>query len=273
MNSYRRCWTAYEKNQLLKHHIPLDNLDQYKDMPVEYITGYVEFCDRDFSLTQSTLIPRIESEELVQVADNFLTRISDKHENLNVLDVGTGCGNIALSIFLQFPLDKSLLTVVASDVDPACIQQAELNLQRLIEKKQQAQFEFYQSDLLENIPPKKYQLIVANLPYVPSLLLRQVDNSVKYYEPNLALDGGEDGLDLVRKLIEQVPPFLHQDGLLIMEIDSRSPINRGSLMLTGDWNYKLLNDEWDKQRFLIVARMDDEQLDRIVSAIKTSYNR
>lgn len=273
MNSYHRCWTAYEKNQLLKHNISLDNLHQYGDMPVEYITGHVEFCGRDFSLTQDTLIPRPESEELVLMAGSYLKIISGDHEQLEVLDVGTGCGNIALSIFLDLISIEKCLTVTASDIDEACLNQAKKNMERLVDEDKHRSLKFCLSDLLESIPSKKYHLITANLPYVPRSLLKRLDKSVKYYEPNLALDGGEDGLELVRKIVKQAPPFLHQSGLLMMEIDSRSKVDEKSLALADNQSYRVLNDQWGKQRFIILSKMDEKQLERIVSFIKNSYNK
>lgn len=271
MNSYQRCWTAYEKNQLLKFNYSLDNLDQYGDMPVEYITGHAEFCGNDFKITQKTLIPRLESEELVLYAGKYLQQLINCGQTVNLLDVGTGCGNIALAIFLQLNSPKQL-NVTASDVDEACIKQAKENLHRLVQEESHKQFNFYQSNLLKDIPAKKYQLIVANLPYVPSSLLVKLDASVKYYEPNLALDGGEDGLQLVREFLAQAPVYLNRDGVLMMEIDSRSTVNRTSLALPAKWSYRVLQDQWGKQRFLILAKCEEKRLEEIVQMIDNDYN-
>jgi release factor glutamine methyltransferase len=109
------------------------------------------------------------------------------------------------------------------------------------------------SDLLASVTGK-FDLIVANLPYVPTGLLKTHPNSVKFYEPNLGLDGGRDGLNLIRQLIMQIPEYLNDGGVLILEVDERSEISPKSLGISNHHNlrYKVLQDQFGKQRFVRV---------------------
>ncbi|KUK79519.1 MAG: Release factor glutamine methyltransferase [Microgenomates bacterium 39_7] len=254
MNSIKRCWTAYEKNQLLKYGISLDNLDQYGDMPVEYITGFVDFCDLQFEVNNKTLIPRVESEGLVKLGVDWIDKNVEDNGDLEVLDVGTGCGNIAISLFLSLEKIGIKANITACDISKDCIKQAKLNLERLVNDVNHSRFSFYQSDLLVDVPKKSYHLIVANLPYVPTSLLRILDPAVKYYEPNLALDGGDDGLELVRKLILEAENYLIKDGVILLEIDSRSIVNEETLGVRQDWSYEVILDEFEKQRYVILKK-------------------
>jgi release factor glutamine methyltransferase len=150
------------------------------------------------------LIPRPETELLV---DKVLKYIKD---NL-VLDLGTGAGNIAISVAKNAPNIK----VVATDVSSAALNVAKQNakLHGVLNN-----IKFIQSNLLDKInqPP---DIIVTNLPYIPSARIAYLDSSVKDFEPHIALDGGEDGFDLYRKLFKQIKEKGWKPKLIIGEID------------------------------------------------------
>jgi release factor glutamine methyltransferase len=255
MSIAKRCWTAYEKNQLLKHAISLDNLDQYGDMPVEYITGFVEFCGHQFEVNPDTLIPRTESEGLVNLAINWIKDETSNSHDLHILDVGTGCGNIAISVFLGLKKLGISTKITASDISKKCLDQAKNNQERLIQKDDWPNFSFYQSDLLSRLPQQTYKIILANLPYVPSSMLEILDPTVKYFEPNLALDGGTDGLELVRQLISSSSQYLDDGGKIMLEIDSRSRVNENTLGLNQEWAYQIIMDEFERQRYVILTKL------------------
>jgi release factor glutamine methyltransferase len=109
------------------------------------------------------------------------------------------------------------------------------------------------SDLLASVT-RKFDLIVANLPYVPTGLLKTHPNSVKFYEPNFGLDGGQDGLKLIRQLMRQFPEYLNAGGVLMLEVDERSEISPKTLGISNHHNlrYKVLQDQFGKQRFVRV---------------------
>jgi len=250
----KRCWTAYEKNQLLKYSIPLLNLDRYEEKPVEYITGHCEFHGNDFLVNEGVLIPRIESEGLVVFAKNWILE-QNFQEEISMIDVGCGSGCIGISLFLELiKAEFHFHKLVLADVSSACISIASLNAKRLVEDKDFSKLRVIQSDLMANVPHQKYQLILANLPYVPSPLLVNLDPSVKYYEPDLALDGGDDGLVLIRKFLSQAVEYLSDNGVIFLEIDARSEISTDGLGLTDSaWKYEVIKDEFGRQRYVMIG--------------------
>lgn len=184
-------------------------------MPVEYITGKVEFREQVFALNQQVLIPRVESEKLVELALSELAKFPPQ-DKVVVADVGCGCGAIGLSLWLT--ADRSNLKLYLSDVSPAAVEISKQNQQRLI--KPPANITTLHSDLLADYPTNlKLDLIVANLPYIPSDRIKVLDSSVKDYEPHLALDGGPDGLRHIKPLVSQAKLRLNPGGVLLLEID------------------------------------------------------
>lgn len=252
--------SAYEKNWLLKHGFNLDQLEQFGAMPVEYITGFAQFYSREFVVNKNVLIPRIESERIVEMGVEFLLFLKN-NQPISILDVGTGSGNIGLSLFLELSaqLENTEIFADLTDISAEALQVARKNLQRLVAKEKQTQINLIQSDLLTDVPDKKYQLILANLPYVPTALLKTVDNSVKYYESQLALDGGEDGLFLVRRFLNQIEPYLDSDGIIMLEVDERAKITSDSLGIFNEqMSFTINYDQFEKQRFVIIKKIVDD---------------
>jgi release factor glutamine methyltransferase len=271
MSHSQRCWLAYEKNQLLKHGVDLENLVQYGEMPVEYITGKADFHGREFMVDSRVLIPRTESEDLVGLALSFSAAENNRSKNdgnieFKVADVGTGSGNIGLTLFLETIKQGFKINLIASDVSEDALAVAVKNKTALIAVADQSQIKFIQSDLLANYPRQKFNLMLANLPYVPTGLLVKVDPSVKYYEPDLALDGGKLGLDLIRIFLKQAQDFLAEQGLIILEVDARSPISRDSLGLEFGWNFLVIDDEFGYQRYVVVGQKEVKELKKMIGS-------
>ena len=156
--------------------------------PVEYLLGATTFAGHRIALTPDVLSPRPETEILLEEAIKLI-----EPEGLPVLDVGTGSGILALSLAKKFPQ----LEIIALDISPAALAVAQRNA------GDAGKIRFLESDLMENPSlPERFQMIVANLPYIPS---GQIDGLMREVrrEPRLALDGGADGLDLIRRLIVQ----------------------------------------------------------------------
>lgn len=169
--------------------------------PSQYIRGWVEFYKLKFKVSQDVLIPRPETELLV---DEVLKIKPD-----SILDLGTGAGNIAISIARNLPTIK----VYATDVSLAALAIAKQNA--LLNK---VKITFFVSNLLDNFD-KKVDTIVTNLPYIPSGRIPYLDSSVIDYEPHIALDGGDDGFELYRKLFSQIKAKDIKIKHLIGEID------------------------------------------------------
>jgi release factor glutamine methyltransferase len=176
-------------------------------LPLAYILGVAPFCGREFQVNPNVLIPRNETEELVEHLLSWLK--ANNRNNGRVLDVGTGSGCVAITLKKERPS----LSVVATDISPEALAVARANA-----ATHEADITFYQSDLLTNLPNEQFDLIVANLPYIPSGELANISPEVTNFEPVLALDGGGDGLALIRKLLTQAPAFSKPGGLVALEI-------------------------------------------------------
>lgn len=186
-------------------HAYLERLQKGEALP--YVLGEWEFYDLVFSLTPQVLIPRPETELLV---DEALKWLGAARPNRLACDVGTGSGCIAVTLAAHFPD----LHVLAVDISLAALQVAASNAER---HSVSGQIDFLQNDLLKGIGGH-FDLICANLPYIPSPVLEGLAVSKK--EPQLALNGGLDGLDLIRKLLKGAPGKLTPGGLLLLEIEA-----------------------------------------------------
>jgi release factor glutamine methyltransferase len=156
--------------------------------PLEYLLGVTTFAGHRVQITPDVLIPRPETEILFQAAAELI-----ESEGLPVLDVGTGSGILALALAKKFPQ----LEIFGTDISPAALAQARRNTEGI------SNIRLLESDLLDSQSlPERFQMILANLPYIPTGQINGLMREVRH-EPRLALDGGADGLDLIRRLISQ----------------------------------------------------------------------
>lgn len=173
--------------------------------PIQYLQGYVEFYKLKFKVTSDVLIPRPETELLVDAVIKF------SKQPFSCLDLGTGAGAIAISIAKNLPNCK----IYASEVSLKALKVAKQNAKL---HQVEDSINFLKSDLLSNFDTP-VDVIVTNLPYIPSHRIPYLDSSVKDYEPHLALDGGSDGFKLYRKLFNQINQKGWKPKLLVGEID------------------------------------------------------
>ncbi len=174
--------------------------------PLAYITGEKEFYGIDFFVDKRVLVPRPETEELVKFVCDFLSEVYKRGgSKFRLLDVGTGSLNIPIAIARQFEgLEPEVISQIdAIDISDEALDVAKINLEQhsLVEK-----INLIQSDLLDEIEDgEKYDVITANLPYIATDEDKKfVDENVQMFEPGLALFAGNDGLDLYRKMFEQL---------------------------------------------------------------------
>jgi len=175
--------------------------------PLPYVLGRWEFYGLDFNLSPHTLIPRPETELLVENALRWLRQNPGRRR---ALDVGAGSGCIGVSLAVKIPD----LRLTALDISPEALMAARTNAEK---HGVMGRVDFVLSDLLEEVE-NCFDLICANLPYIPRESLR--DLAVAAHEPLLALDGGVDGLELIRRLLQQAPAHLAEPGLALFEIEA-----------------------------------------------------
>ena len=181
-----------------------------------YILGFKEFRGLDFAVTPDVLVPRPDTETLVEAALAALPPGGNTAPPA-LLDLCTGSGAVAIALKHERPF----LEVYAADISPGALAIARKNALRLLgEDVTRPPIHFLEGDLFEPVPPLRLDLIVANPPYVPAAEIPHLPREVRF-EPRLALDGGEDGLDPARRIAEGAPAFLKSGGRLLMEADPR----------------------------------------------------
>jgi release factor glutamine methyltransferase len=176
--------------------------------PMAYLLGRREFWSLDFEVSRDVLVPRPDTETLVELALGAV----DRGAPLRVVDVGTGSGCVAVALATELPAAR----VHALELSPAAAAVARRNVER---HGLAARVEVVESDLLDGLPAaaRPVDLLVANLPYIPTAELAGLMPDVRDFEPRLALDGGADGLALVRRLIASAPPALAEGAFLVLE--------------------------------------------------------
>jgi release factor glutamine methyltransferase len=168
--------------------------------PLNYIIGKREFYSNDFLVNHDVLIPRPETELIIDVAKKYIDK-----DIKNIIDIGTGSGVIAITLKLIFPN----INITASDISEDALKIAKRNAE--IHK---VKLDFVISDALQNIQ-NNFQMIVTNPPYVKSSFIE--DDLSLAYEPRRALDGGESGLEVIKKILEEAKEKIDTGGLIIME--------------------------------------------------------
>ena len=213
--------------------------------PIQYIKGKETFFSRDFIVNEDVLIPRYDTEELVE---NILYKIDDyfeDYESIDLCDVGTGSGAIAISLALE----ESKLNVVATDISKEALEVARLNAQEL-----GANIEFYQGDMLEPLIDRemKVDIFVSNPPYIP--VEQDIESVVKDNEPHVALFGGNDGLYFYRKIFSKVQSVIKDRALVAFEMgfDQRELMCQAVEHYFPNIPYEIIKDINGKDRMLFI---------------------
>jgi len=206
--------------------------------PLQYIEEYIPFYSIQINVDQRCLIPRPETEFLIELIKNN----SDNPKK--ILDVGTGTGCIALMLKKLYPestVDACDISLEALDLakENAAINNLEINL--------------FQSDLLKDVEEVDYDIIVANLPYIPTETLTSLESEVVDYEPLLALDGGVDGLLYINRLIKEIEEKVIRNLTLFLEVDT----SHATTVLNNLSHWKQVELEKDlveRDRYIIAKR-------------------
>ena len=196
--------------------------------PTQYITGHQEFWGLDLLVSPAVLIPRPETEHVVETVLDLLREYpSDASGRLRLVDVGTGSGCIALALASELRQAE----IHASDISGEALEIARVNAARF---DMDARIRFRKSDLLQAYPKDVFDFVVSNPPYVGELEADKVQRQVRDFEPRIAVFSGQEGLDVYRRLVPQAHEVLKPGGWLVMEIGFSTEVGMREL-LTG-WN-------------------------------------
>ncbi len=221
-----------------------------KQEPWEYIKGHANFCGIDFKVTKDTLIPRIETEQLV----SHCIGIIGKGDFKNIIDVGTGSGCIIISTKHLLP-ENQKLSCYATDISNEALLVAKENEKKITKKEE---INWINTNLIENIPKLKGDsILIANLPYIPTKIYSSLDKSVLDYEPKTALDGGKDGLDKYRELFKQMIKSKIDIKSLFIETETDIFKETGQLIKKFFPESKMsgIKDCFNKDRFFLVTQL------------------
>lgn len=218
-------------------------LRRLKGEPLQYIIGECEFMSLKFYTEKGVLIPRSDTETLVEKILDF----TDENEEYKVLDICTGTGCIGISIANY----RKKAEVKLLDISDIAINLAKRNIvlndvsDRVFTEKK---------DILKDYPKEKYDIIVSNPPYIESDVIDTLQVEVKDYEPHLALDGGKDGLIFYRRIADIAPDMLNKDGVLAFEIGYNQGSKVLELMKKNFYNIQIIKDLCGNDRVVIGIR-------------------
>ena len=210
-----------------------NELDRFRELirrrskhePVAYIAGEKEFWSLPFKVNPDVLIPRPETELLVEAAvDTLKNKINDGEDPIHVLEIGTGSGAIAVALASEF---ESGVSLTATDRSKKALETARKNAET---HGVADRIEFVNGDLFASLDSggTRYSLILSNPPYIRKKDVDTLSPEIRDYEPREALDGGPDGLDIIRRILDESPKWLADGGFLMLEVgaDQRPDIDR-----------------------------------------------
>lgn len=214
--------------------------------PLQYVIGNVNFYGINYTINENVLIPRFETEELVENIKNYI--IKNNLTTPKILDLGTGSGVIGLTLKKFFPTADVTLT----DISPKALEVAKTNAKNL-----NLNVTFIQSNWLDNVNKEPYDIIVSNPPYIKED--EEIEEIVKNNEPHLALYGGKSGLDCYQNIINDIKPYLKEKYLIAFEIGYQQGKSLETLIKNTLDNVKITikQDLSSKDRMIFVEKNID----------------
>jgi len=213
-----------------------------ENVPVAYLIGRAWFFSLEFAVTRDVLIPRPDTETLVE---QIITRVRQTPgwESPAIFDLCTGSGCIAIALAKNLPA----ATLIATD---SSVKALEVAQQNAATHNVADRITFFHGDLFEpatargEVPPRKFHIIASNPPYIPTAAVADLPPTVRDHEPRAALDGGPDGMAFHRRIVAEAKPFLEPKGLLAMEIQFDQSIEVQAIMATGGYleNIRMIRD-------------------------------
>lgn len=221
-----------------------------KHEPIAYIIGYKEFFGEIFYVNNHTLIPRPETELIVEKTLEYIKKKNLKRPT--ILELGVGSGAIILSV----SKNCSVLNSIGVDINKEALKIANQNAKKL---NLENCISFIQSNWFENIKNQKFDIIISNPPYIERNIIKSLDEEVKCYEPITALDGGESGLDDYKKIIKDAPKYLKKNGMILLEIGYNQKQEVLSLLNNNTWtNKKCFKDLSNNDRIIIAELINSK---------------
>ncbi len=212
--------------------------------PVAYILKEKEFWSKKFIVNKHTLIPRPETELMVEkIVEIF------KYKNIFILDVGTGSGCILLSILSELKNSNG----IGLDISKQAIRIAKANS----EKSKLTRRTKFLNRCINDVYNKKFDLIVSNPPYIKRIELRNLVDDIKKFEPKLALDGGNDGLDVIKKVIYKSKSILKNKGMLALEIGNEQIKKVSKILIKEKFKIKYLVRDYQRNVRCILSILED----------------
>jgi len=217
--------------------------------PVQYIVGKTEFYSLKFIVNRHTLIPRPETEILVEKIISECQKNFTGASMVNILDIGTGCGNIAITIAKHVPLSKITAIDVLRETLAVAAENARIN--NVAEQVNFIKANIFDMNSMQKLPGK-FDIIVSNPPYISQESLDKLPAEIRNYEPYIALNGGESGLKFYHHVFHISRNLIHEHGVIGMEIgyDQADQVKRIATNY-GYTNIEILNDLNDRQRVII----------------------
>jgi len=215
-----------------------------KGEPVAYLLNKKEFWKETFYIDKNVLIPRPDTEHVIEE----IIRFTQKDSKLHILDIGTGSGCIMLSILKERKNFKG----TGIDISKECIKASKYNAKRL---KLNNRSKFYISDV-DNFLIGKYDVVVSNPPYIEHLSLKYLDRDVVDFEPKLALNGGHDGFSKITKVINKTSSLIKKNGLFVLEIGYNQKTKAIKILKkNGFYIKKVLKDYGKNDRCIVSTKL------------------
>ena len=224
--------------------------------PLQHIVGSTSFCGLEIAVNRDVLVPRPETELLVERGWSFLNQLSTLGpQPSTALDFGTGSGCLAIALAWKCPA----VEVYAIDISPVALALARQNASR---HHVAGRIQFLQGDGFAAAPEgARFDLIISNPPYIPSGEIAALDPEVRDYDPRRALDGGADGLDYARRLAAESGPLLKPHGRLMFEFGDGQAERLRQVFQEQKWIVEAIEEDYNHQPRLMVARRMDMTAD------------
>jgi len=215
-----------------------------KNEPIAYITGYKEFWKSKFKVNKNVLIPRPDTETIIEQVLKEL----DKNSSKKILDIGTGSGCIIISILNE----RKKCSGVGIDISKKAVKLAKYNAKiQHIDNR----IKFFNSNI-DNFYGDKYDLIISNPPYIEQYKINGLEKDIKYHEPKVALDGGIDGFSKIKLIIEKSSTLIKKKGKLFLELGKNQTRETLKILnLNGFFKTKVIKDLANKNRCIISTKI------------------